>query len=293
MNKNKVNHNKRQRRYGARDKEEKIKKIVELHNEGWSQVDIAKHLDIDRGTIHRWNQENPFFVPRTPGEAGKLKNKIYKYDENYFESIDTPNKAYIVGYIIGDGHISIRQTSKRIQMSLAEQDKQLLVDIAKELNVEELVTFRRKYKPNEQNKYTLTISSTKMCEDLIKLGVPGRDKTGNEEWITFNDESLQWAFLRGFFDADGHVQLRLRHDKYLRGRVGFTGNPKMLTDIHNFLKLYGIGINVNNLYHKQGCSDLRFGSRAELKKMFSYLYKDGSILLQRKYDIFSSINDIV
>lgn len=73
--KEKVNHNKQQRRYGARDKEEIIKKIKYLHDKGYSQVDIAKILDISRGTILRWNKELNFFQPRTPGEAGKLISK--------------------------------------------------------------------------------------------------------------------------------------------------------------------------------------------------------------------------
>lgn len=95
--KEKVNDNIRQRGYQARDKEEIIKSIIYLHNEGVSQVDIAKKLNISRGTIKRWNDELEFFTPRTPGEAGKLKNKVHQYDENYFEIIQTPNQSYLLG----------------------------------------------------------------------------------------------------------------------------------------------------------------------------------------------------
>ncbi|MFS0875350.1 helix-turn-helix domain-containing protein [Solibacillus isronensis] len=45
----KVNCIKRQRRYKARDKEELIFSIIQLHNQGYSQVDIAKILNISRG----------------------------------------------------------------------------------------------------------------------------------------------------------------------------------------------------------------------------------------------------
>ncbi|MEK5080920.1 hypothetical protein MKX73_18515 [Solibacillus sp. FSL W7-1436] len=38
----KVNCIKRQRRYKARDKEELIFSIIQLHNQGYSQVNIAK-----------------------------------------------------------------------------------------------------------------------------------------------------------------------------------------------------------------------------------------------------------
>ena len=88
-----VNHDKRQRRYGAQDKDKIITKIIKLHEEGLSQVAISEKLDISRGTILRWNKELQFFQPRTPGEAGKLKNKIYMYDENYFQKIKTAKSS--------------------------------------------------------------------------------------------------------------------------------------------------------------------------------------------------------
>jgi len=190
-----VNHNKRQRSYGARDKEEIIYAIIKLHKEGYSQVDIAKQLNINRGTIKRWNDDLHFIDARTPGGAGKLKNKIYHYDEDYFQVIQTPNQAYVVGYITGDGTIYDRKKSKRLVLSLAEADKELLYDIGRELNVETAIKFRRKNAANEQNKYSLTINSTKMCNDLITLGI-GPRKTGKERWIDFAEETLNLKGLR-------------------------------------------------------------------------------------------------
>ncbi|WP_371729392.1 hypothetical protein [Heyndrickxia coagulans] len=96
----------------------------------------------------------------------------------------------MVGYITGDGTISDRKKSKRLTLTLAEEDKQLLLDIAKELNVVESVRFRKKNALNEQNKYSLPISSTKMCNDLMTLGIVPR-KTGKEKWIHFDRLELQ------------------------------------------------------------------------------------------------------
>ena len=55
-----VNHSKRRRRYGAQDKDELIIMITKLHEEGLSQVAIAKKLGLSRGTILRWNKEFNF-----------------------------------------------------------------------------------------------------------------------------------------------------------------------------------------------------------------------------------------
>jgi hypothetical protein len=282
-----VNHTVRRRPYGARDKEELIEKIIYLHDSGLSQVEIAYMLKINRGTLKRWNDELHFIQPRKPGEAGKLKTKIYKYDENFFSDIDTPNKAYILGYITGDGTIVDRGKSKRLVLSLAEEDKQLIFDIAEEFNMKNVVKFRRKNKENEQNKYSLAINSTKMCDDLIKLGI-GPRKTGKERLISFNDDNLTWAFLRGFFDADGHIRVYERYG-YLKARMGFTGNFEMLSSILEFLKSNGFAQNVNSITLKQGCADLCLSSIKELRLIFKELYKHGDIKLNRKYNTFSSL----
>ncbi|MFY4776280.1 LAGLIDADG family homing endonuclease [Metabacillus sp. RGM 3146] len=285
--KEKVDDNKRQRGYQARDKEELIKTITSLHDRGYSQVEIAKKLNINRGTIKRWNDDLRFFKPRTPGEAGKLRNKIYQYDENYFEHIQTPNQAYLIGYITGDGTIFDRKKSKRLVLTLAEEDKQLLYDIGREIKMEDVIKFRKRNSPNEQNKYSLVINSTKMCNDLISLGV-GPRKSGSEKWITFNNEELQWAFLRGFFDADGHIRVYQRKN-YQKARMGFTGNRTMLLEILTFFKTKGFAKKVNSLTHKNGCSDLYLSSIKELTLLGKELYKYGDIKLNRKYNLFSSL----
>ena len=285
--KEKVNHNIRQRGYGARDKERIIESIVQLHESGMSQVDIAKTLKISRRTIKTWNDELHFIQPRTPGEAGKLKNKKYDYDENYFENIQTANQAYIVGYITGDGTIVDKGKSKRIVMTLAEEDKELLYGIGEEMNIAEAIKFRKKSASNEQNKYSLPINSTKMCNDLIKMGITPQ-KTGYEKWINFNNESLQWAYLRGFFDADGHIRVYERNG-YQKARMGFTCNHDMLESILLFLKGHGFAKNVNTICPKQGCSDLYLSSIKELRELAKELYKHGDIKLNRKYEKFLSL----
>ncbi|WP_260412250.1 LAGLIDADG family homing endonuclease [Alkalihalobacillus sp. TS-13] len=223
------------------------------------------------------------FDSRKPGDAGKLANKKYNYNENYFSVIKTPNQAYLVGYILGDGTIFDRVKSKRLVLTLAENDKQLLDDIASEMNMREAIKFRRNKAPNEQNKYSLTINSTKMCNDLIRLGVTPR-KTGKETWIDFQNDTLQWSFLRGIFDADGNIQVYQRYyfnrnKTYLKTRFGITGSRELLKGILEFLQSNNIVNNVKVIRQKQGCFDLHISSIKDVKTIFTHLYKHGDIKL--------------
>lgn len=279
-----VNHNRRRRNYGARDKEELINTIKKLYSEGLSQHEISRTINIPRGTISRWMVERKI-IGRDPGEAGKLKSKIYNYGENFFTNIDNANKAYIVGFILGDGYIVDRKKSKRLAIVIAEEDKQVLIDIAKEMNTIEMLKLRKSKLPNEQNKVALIINSTKMCNDLIRIGIKP-NKTAKEPWIDFRNEELQWAFIRGVFDADGHIG---SHGKSKSTRVSFVNSYELLSNLLKFLKKYSIGENVHTISKKQGCHELRIAAKKDLKTLFAYMYKYGDLKLNRKYEKFSSL----
>lgn len=149
--KEQVNHKRRRRFYEARSRDQIKKQILRLYSEGYSQNDISKILDIPRGTISRWMMEIGF-KGRDAGEAGKLKSKIYHYNESIFENITDPNIAYIVGLITGDGYIVDRGKSKRLVITLAISDRQIIDDIANLLGMESLVKVRKATYSNEQDK---------------------------------------------------------------------------------------------------------------------------------------------
>jgi len=176
----------------------------------------------------------------------------------------------------------INGKSKRLVLSLAEQDRQLLEDISRELSMQEAIKFRLRNAPSEQNKYSLTINSTEMCNDLMRLGIHPR-KTGFESWIDFKNEDLQWAYLRGFSDADGHFSKR--------GRIGFTGNRKMLLSLLQFLHNQQLALTIHKVYQKQGCVDLYITRKDDVLKIVRRLYEHGSLQLNRKYKKIKSFFD--
>jgi intein/homing endonuclease len=268
-------------KYGAFDKQNIIKEVKQKYlNEKKSLNEISKEIGVSRFAITKWlKEEGVIIIP--PGEAGKLKSKIHNYEENYFENINNPNKAYILGFIVGDGCISNETKRKRLKIAIAESDLSLLEEIAKELKADNLIKIREKQKTHWQNQASLTINSTKMCNDLINLGVTER-KTGFEKFVKFEDTKLTWAFIRGLFDADGCI---VKYNDNRR-KFGIVSNEQILIDIKNFFNKEGIETSPNAIYPKKGCYEINVWKKSSIEKICSKMYESGDIKLDRKYDKF-------
>ena len=108
---------------------------------------------------------------------------------------------------------------------------------------------------------------------------------------------MQWHFLRGLFDADGHIRVYQRIYKrkttalktYLKGRFGITGNLALLKGVLQLSEKYGIATNVNSFSKKQGCYDLYVSSLKELRILYDKLYSNSDLKMQRKFKKFASL----
>lgn len=268
-------------RYSACDKETYLKTIKkEYLTKGKSLKELSEKMGISRSTITRWlRQDGVEITP--PGEAGKAKSKIYDYKEDFFEEITENNQAYILGFILGDGCVNDESKRKRLKIDLAQKDESLLIEIAKELNAEELIKIRKSTNKNWQNKVSLVINSTKMCNDLAKWGVRA-NKTGNEEFVRLKTNELTWSYIRGIFDADGCVV------KYsdTRRKFNIVGGLGLLDNIRTFFNEEGIHTSERCIYPKKGCYSLDVWKGDSTRKIFKKMYADGGIKLKRKYDKF-------
>lgn len=94
--------------------------MFEMYKNGNSLEYIDSVYNSERHTVSRTLKENGFNIDRLR----------YHCDDNYFDVIDTQEKAYILGLLWSDGHNCVDLGKVNIQ--LQEQD----VDILKEINKE-------------------------------------------------------------------------------------------------------------------------------------------------------------
>lgn len=253
---------------------------------------ISKKYQIKQRTIY-------YYLERNDIKCHCL-NKLKKVNNRYFDNLDNPNKAYILGFLYADGCIiDKKRGQKQIVINLHEKDVDILYKFKEELNFEGNLHFykgdkiktSKNYTIKRGNLYRLTISSNCLCNSLIKLGcMPRKSLTCKFPDSGQIPENLMSHFIRGLFDGDGYIS-KVNKDKFNpQFTFGILGTLDMCQGIRKYLsnklslnpdKKLKIGDNVFAI-----C----YANNKDLKKIFNYIYNnDSTLFLKRKFEIFKDI----
>jgi hypothetical protein len=140
------------------------------------------------------------------GMRGKSRRK-YALDLNYFDTIDSSDKSYFLGFIAADG--CVRQPARgplALSIRISSKDEEVLINFLKYLKSDMHVSrtsYKTPWKGVTKEASYVNVISAKMCGDLAKLNVVER-KTGSYEPVFLSDH-LMPHFIRGYFDGDGTV----------------------------------------------------------------------------------------
>ena len=158
------------------------------------------------------------------------------YNENYFNQIDTPLKAYFLGFIAGDGNIGINdQGNNFVQINISKVDETITKKILRELcrDKDRQPTNNTLVHPSGKSTIysRIKITSNKICENLAKYYI-GPRKTGLEKFPKHINSKFYRDYIRGFFDADGCISIR----KSGQPKIAFScSNLSFLKDIQEIL----------------------------------------------------------
>jgi hypothetical protein len=265
---------------------ESDKIIVDEYLSGTSSEVIAKIHKSNGRAICRVLKENG--VELRPSTQNKRK---YKINEDFFETIDTEEKAYFLGLLYADGNLS--QGGTGIKILLHEKD----IDILEKFS--NIIYGFMKYRESEAtledgsiSRYiTINIYSQKMHEDLCKLGcVPA--KTFKIRLPTNNmvPDHLMHHFIRGHFDGDGCICIT----EPSRPRIDISSNCMFIQDIiqyftlHN-LEFYRMGVNDEN--NLSGSTQMK--GKERVINFYNHIYKDATIYINRKYNTFQKMFELL
>lgn len=232
---------------------------------------------------------------------------MHKFNHNYFKTIDTEEKAYILGFLYADGYNS----DKQVVISQLEQDVDILEKINKALDADNQIK-RKLQSTNNKTVCQLCYSSIDMCADLTNLGC-FRNKSLACTFPTFLDKSLIRHFIRGYFDGDGCVWIGKRKIMTVKDKTrpsGFrerivqnvkftiTGNMIFINSLQDELvqmlgfkktKLnFSKAKNANNSTCDKVCT-MEYSGRKQMQSFYNYMYEGASIWGNRKRLKFEEI----
>lgn len=262
---------------------EREKMAVELYEKYGIMSHVEKELHMDFRTLKKILIKNNIHI----NSNGDLHRK-YEVNEHYFDSIDTNNKAYILGLLCSDG--TVNKKSSVVALSLQEGDKYILEKINEEIESDRPLSFVniKSKNPNYLNQYCLTVNNRYMHDVLVNYGlVPNKSLYGG--FPSGIPEEYYSKFFLGIMDGDGTIN-RNPKDR----RCSFLGTEAFCVEAKNIIERI-LGIHCSIMYsHGEKGKDrptrvLRIAGRHQVKKFLDWLYTDAEMYLTRKYEIYKDL----
>lgn len=227
---------------------------------------------------------------RTYAEAAveSNQNRALHKNKEYF-SVQSPNMAWIVGFLAADGYVSKKRNE--ISIGLSSVDREILERIQKEIEIENPIhdfTSRQGFDYSE-----LTWTCKEHRDELKKYHIVPQ-KTFILEPPFELDKKYWLDYVRGYFDGDGSVNFievnGKKHYTALRWQV-CSATPSVLEFILDVLESYGIPkVNIQEQMREKSTLYCIQYSTNSTKKIYEILYSTSSTLyLARKKQHFEEI----
>lgn len=259
-----------------------MKEITDIENK---IIEEYKNGAIINNLVKKYNK--PFMsISYLLKKAGVFKSKgvkKYKYNEMFFNKIDTEEKAYWLGFIAADGNV-INKPQCTLHIGLNAIDANHLNKFITAIDSNAPVKTTKYYSKNKLlNLSRIDIHNKQIVYDLSKYGVVP-NKTKIIEWNKLTDNiptNLVRHFVRGYFDGDGSW-------KYYKNRITFN---VCSASIYNFLEhlqnwlILQLNVKQTKIYKRfDGFQALEYSGNLQCKKIYNLLYDDSTIRLDRKYN---------
>lgn len=229
-------------------------------------------------------------------------SKVQDYNRRYFQDINTPEKAYWLGFIFADGwiykgHGRNGSTSYEVSIELGVTDREHLVKFANAIGMDSNKIKERVRKGNwiepsqdedlvgnfsgSHESSVLRVHSKDMYYDLIDSNVI--ENKSNSDAIPNVEDRFYRDFLRGYFDGDGSIYLEGSRGN---GQCHITcASEHILNSIKE--KLMEFKINTGGIYKEHNTKyRLYINKKEDVKSFLDFLYKDADIYLDRKYQLY-------
>lgn len=239
---------------------------------------ISKLLNTTNNKVYKTLKQNNI-PPRSHREKGKKSTA----NDNFFNQINTEEKAYWLGFLYADGYIT---KDGKIGCTLATKDEEHLKKFQTDIETNYPIrtyTQTKGYAPGTLY-VRIQICSQQLIQDAIKHGlVPNKTKI-----LTFPatiPQDLLRHFLRGYIDGDGSWKIDKRaHCGY---SLAICGTKEFLDNAAPHL-----GLSPNKVYRHKNVFSLETTGNDTLRVMH-LVYKDAKVFLERKYERYLHAQSLI
>lgn len=215
--------------------------------------------------------------------------KRRKFNDGYFNNINSPNQAYWLGFIYADGYIvdNPKSATYELGMELHINDRYILEELNKDLGSQHIVQNKHGYKEfngysYETDSSVIRIYSKRIVKDLERYNIVP-NKTNCSEFPKCNNLYF-FDFLRGFCDGDGCIYVNKNNI-----RVQFiNSNREFLEYLSQEIEQR---INIHGHIYKEKEKKYRliyFKSNDVLTLLDNMYHNKNNHFLKRKYEKFKS-----
>lgn len=233
---------------------------------------LGKKYNLSDRTISNWLKQNNIEIKQKQGS-------ITHCNTEYFEQIDTPDKAYLLGFITADGAV----VNNCCSIEVEDKDVAVIEFARSCINPDATIT------PcyyNKKHNMRVAFNSKKICEDLRQYNVvQNKSKVITEVPVNKIPKNLLCFYFRGLIDGDGCI--------HKQGGISiYSGSKSFIESVQSILVnetgVKKLGIYTGTTYF------ITWTSKQDKQKLFNYLYSDldATFYYKRKYDrIYKSLYD--
>lgn len=257
-----------------------INLIIKYYQDGLSVQKVADKMNVSYGAIRYLLDHNG--IKQHP-------RKKYKINENYFDNIDTPNKAYIMGLLYSDGSNTSNYEKGHYCISIALQkgDRHILEDIRNEIDSDSPIAIFKVRNGNDMTEYyRLNICNKHIAYRMLELGVCP-NKTFSIDFPEWLSENLYSHFIRGLSNGDGYICTHKRHiQATLTGTISLCESvSNIITEQCNvYAPVHSIGKDRN-----ENIKTMHISGRLQVLRYLDFIYNNADLKLNRKYEKYLNL----
>lgn len=251
---------------------EKYQLAKQMYLEGKSLTQIGKELHMDRGRLSTNLKADGIEIIN--------KQNLTKFNENFFDEIDTEEKAYWLGFLYADGAVS--SSKNTIELSLKSSDIHHLEKFRDALGFSQ-----DKHIFQDDIRCRIEITNKHLKQSLIKLGcVPRKSLV-----LTFPSKEILpdiflYDFIRGYVDGDGSVMIGKNHkNEYVKPRLSMLGTKEFLAEMIERAQWKKVKIQ-----HPSNAYSVEWSGKYVLNYL-DQLYANATIYLDRKFKKYMTLSN--